>query len=66
MRKGKTAKVFVGADRIPLNGDFANKIGTYSVAIATQLHNVSMYSVAPVSTIDFECDQSGEQIEIEQ
>ncbi|KAJ3424249.1 methylthioribose-1-phosphate isomerase [Anaeramoeba flamelloides] len=65
MRKGKIDKVFLGADRIATNGDFANKIGTYSVAIAAKLHNVPMYSVAPVSTIDFECE-SGDQIEIEQ
>ena len=55
MRKGLIQRVFVGADRIALNGDFANKIGTYSVAIAAKAHNIPFYPVAPISTVDFHC-----------
>lgn len=51
MRDGKIQRVFVGADRIALNGDFANKIGTYSVAVLAKFHNVPFHAVAPVSTV---------------
>lgn len=64
MRDGKIQRVLVGADRIATNGDFANKIGTYSVAILAKFHNIPFHTVAPVSTIDFECS-SGMQIPIE-
>eukprot|EP01129_Flabellula_baltica_P010392 TRINITY_DN4384_c0_g1_i3.p1 TRINITY_DN4384_c0_g1~~TRINITY_DN4384_c0_g1_i3.p1 ORF type:complete len:217 (-),score=37.64 TRINITY_DN4384_c0_g1_i3:9-659(-) len=64
MKQNKIQKIFVGADRIALNGDFANKIGTYSVAVVAKYHNVKFYPVAPVSTIDFECE-TGESIPIE-
>ena len=56
--------VVVGADRIAGNGDAANKIGTYSLAIAAQAHNVPFYVAAPFSTIDFDLAH-GEQIPIE-
>lgn len=65
MRAGRVNRVLVGADRIALNGDFANKIGTYSVAVLAQFHNVPFHPVAPVSTIDFQCP-SGNDIPIEE
>lgn len=65
MKQGKVQKIFVGADRIALNGDFANKIGTYSLAVLAHYHNVPFYVVAPVTTVDFECE-SGDQIPIEE
>ncbi|MGD1918222.1 MAG: S-methyl-5-thioribose-1-phosphate isomerase [Pleurocapsa sp.] len=51
--------VVVGADRIAANGDAANKIGTYSVAIAAKAHNIPFYVAAPFSTIDFELNNGG-------
>lgn len=57
--------VVVGADRIAANGDAANKIGTYSLAIAAQAHNVPFYVAAPFSTIDFAL-ADGKQIPIEE
>lgn len=65
MRAGRIQRVFVGADRIALNGDFANKIGTYSVAVLAKHHGVDFHMVAPVSTIDLQCE-SGEKIPIEE
>jgi len=65
MRKGKINRVLLGADRIALNGDFANKIGTYSVAVIAKYHGVPFHTVAPVSTVDFECE-SGDHIPIEE
>ena len=65
MKQGKIDLVVVGADRIAANGDAANKIGTYSLAIAAQAHNVPFYVAAPFSTIDFEL-ASGTQIPIEE
>jgi methylthioribose-1-phosphate isomerase len=65
MAQGKVQKVFVGADRIARNGDFANKIGTYSLAVLAHHHNVPFYVVAPTTTFDDNC-ASGEQIPIEQ
>ena len=65
MQRGKIDKVFVGADRIAANGDAANKIGTYSVAVLARHHKVPFYVVAPVSTIDFRI-KSGSKIPIEQ
>ncbi|MDR3234803.1 MAG: S-methyl-5-thioribose-1-phosphate isomerase [Planctomycetaceae bacterium] len=52
MRQGKINGVVVGADRIAANGDTANKIGTYSVAVNAKVHNVPFYVAAPVSTFD--------------
>ena len=65
MQKGKIDLVVVGADRIAANGDTANKIGTYSLAIVAQAHEIPFYVAAPFSTIDFEL-ASGEQIPIEE
>ncbi|WP_376795031.1 S-methyl-5-thioribose-1-phosphate isomerase [Thermogemmatispora sp.] len=65
MRQGKVAAVFVGADRIAANGDVANKIGTYSLAVLAQAHGIPFYVVAPCSTIDLDLP-SGEEIPIEQ
>ncbi len=53
MREGKVDIVVVGADRIAANGDVANKIGTYTVAILAREHGVPFYVAAPVSTVDF-------------
>lgn len=52
MSKGIVNKVIVGADRIAANGDTANKIGTYSVAVLAKEHNIPFYVAAPLSTID--------------
>lgn len=65
MRQGKVQKVFLGSDRVAANGDFANKIGTYNVAISAAYHGIPFYPVAPSSTIDVKCP-SGQQIPIEQ
>jgi methylthioribose-1-phosphate isomerase len=65
MRHGGIKAVFVGADRIAANGDVANKIGTYSIAVLAQAHTIPFYVVAPRSTIDLTLS-SGEQIPIEQ
>jgi methylthioribose-1-phosphate isomerase len=52
MKRGSINKVFVGADRITLSGDFANKIGTYNLAVLAKFHNIPFYVVAPLSTFD--------------
>jgi methylthioribose-1-phosphate isomerase len=65
MRQGKITAVFVGADRIAANGDVANKIGTYSLAVLAQAHSLPFYVVAPCSTIDLAL-ASGDFIPIEQ
>jgi methylthioribose-1-phosphate isomerase len=65
MREGKVQAVVVGADRIAANGDTANKIGTYSLALAAAAHEIPFYVAAPSSTFDLAID-SGEQIPIEQ
>ncbi|TXL13345.1 S-methyl-5-thioribose-1-phosphate isomerase [Methylococcaceae bacterium HT4] len=65
MKSGKIDWMIVGADRIAANGDVANKIGTYSLAVLARHHGVKMMVVAPVSTIDFAME-NGCQIEIEQ
>ena len=65
MQRGEIKAVFVGADRIAANGDVANKIGTYSVAVLAHVHRIPFYVVAPCSTIDLKLP-SGEQIPIEQ
>lgn len=54
MQQGMIDVVVVGADRIAANGDAANKIGTYSVALCAKAHNIPFYVAAPLSTIDFE------------
>lgn len=65
MKKGEIKKVIVGADRIASNGDTANKIGTYSVAILAREHKIPFYVAAPFSTIDFKI-KSGNEIPIEE
>lgn len=65
MNKGMIDLVVVGADRIAANGDTANKIGTYTVAIAAKYHNVPFYIAAPLSTIDTSI-KSGAEIPIEE
>lgn len=65
MRKGWVQVVFVGADRIAANGDTANKIGTYGVAVLAKEHGIPFYVAAPTSTIDMGTP-SGEDIVIEE
>ena len=65
MKKGMIDMVVVGADRIAANGDAANKIGTYTVAIAAKYHNIPFYVAAPLSTIDTNI-KSGDEIVIEE
>ncbi len=65
MQRGMIDAVVVGADRIAANGDTANKIGTYSVALIAKAHNVPFFVAAPLSTIDFEI-RDGSQIPIEE
>src|SRR5512146_2042921 len=65
MRQGKIGAVVVGADRIAANGDVANKIGTYSVAVLAHEHGIPFYVAAPWSTVDLETPD-GSQIPIEQ
>ena len=65
MSKGRISAVIVGADRIAANGDTANKIGTYSVAILAKEHGIPFYVAAPFNTIDRET-ASGDLIPIEQ
>jgi methylthioribose-1-phosphate isomerase len=64
-QQGKFDAVIVGADRIAANGDAANKIGTYTVAVLAHAHSVPFYIAAPVSTIDPHC-LTGAQIPIEE
>ncbi|WP_369693754.1 S-methyl-5-thioribose-1-phosphate isomerase [Flexistipes sinusarabici] len=64
MNRGMVDKVIVGADRIACNGDAANKIGTYQLAVLSDYHNIPFYIAAPVSSIDFSLS-SGEEIPIE-
>jgi len=65
MSKGMIDMVVVGADRIASNGDTANKIGTYTVAIAAKYHNIPFYIAAPLSTIDTNI-KTGAEIPIEE
>lgn len=65
MRQGKIGAIVVGADRIAANGDVANKIGTYSVAVLAREHNIPFYVAAPISTLDLAC-ATGADIPIEQ
>jgi methylthioribose-1-phosphate isomerase len=65
MSRGMIDFVVTGADRIAANGDTANKIGTYTVAIAAKVHNIPFYIAAPLSTIDTSIS-SGEEIPIEE
>lgn len=65
MKKGLIDAVIVGADRIAANGDVANKIGTYSVAILAKEHKIPFYVAAPISTIDLKI-KNGDKIPIEE
>lgn len=65
LRQGKVRSVIVGADRIAANGDTANKVGTYSLALVAHAHDVPFYVAAPVSTIDLET-ATGDRIRIEE
>lgn len=65
MKNQMVQAVIVGADRIALNGDVANKIGTYSVAVLAQKHQIPFYVAAPLSTFDFTL-QTGDEIPIEE
>jgi methylthioribose-1-phosphate isomerase len=65
LAQGKVQRVLVGADRIAANGDFANKVGTYALAIVARHHSVPFHPVAPWSTVDLAC-ASGKDIPIEE
>jgi len=65
MKQGKVDCVVVGADRIAANGDTANKIGTYMVAVLARRHSIPFYVAAPVSTVDLKIP-TGDQIPIEE
>jgi len=65
MARGEVDLVVVGSDRIAANGDIANKIGTYTVAVLAKENGVPFYVAAPMSTIDFDCE-SGDGIPIEE
>src|ERR1700738_4530665 len=65
MKQGKIAAIVVGADRIAANGDVANKIGTYTVAVLAKEHNIPFYVAPPFSTIDMETPD-GSKIPIEE
>ncbi len=65
MRQGKIQAIVVGSDRIAANGDVANKIGTYTVAVLAKEHGIPFYVAAPMSTVDFNT-ATGDGIPIEQ
>jgi len=65
MRKGMVQKVIFGADRVAANGDVANKIGSYMLALAAYDNGIPAYSAFPISTVDFELER-GELIPIEE
>jgi len=65
IRDGKIDLILVGADRIAVNGDSANKIGTFMLSVLAKVYNVPFYIVAPTTTIDFDID-TGSEIEIEE
>lgn len=65
MKTGRVQSIIVGADRIAKNGDVANKIGTYGLAVLAQAHKIPFYVAAPLSTFDFSI-ASGDEIVIEE
>jgi len=65
MRQGRVQRVLVGADRVAANGDFANKVGTYGLAVLANHHGVPFHPVAPWSTVDLACPD-GRAIPIEE
>jgi methylthioribose-1-phosphate isomerase len=64
LRDGKVQRVLVGSDRVAANGDFANKVGTYGLAVQARHHGVPFHPVAPFSTVDLACP-NGQAIPIE-
>ena len=64
MRQGKVQLCLVGCDRVAANGDTANKVGTYNLALVAHAHNIPFYVVGPTSTVDLSTE-SGDQIPIE-
>lgn len=65
MQRNNVQRVIVGCDRIAANGDFANKIGTYSLAVLANYHRIPFYVAGPYTTVDWNCPE-GSQIPIEQ
>ena len=65
MQQGKVDAIIVGADRVVANGDFANKIGTYTLAVLAREHGIPFFTVAPLSTIDMSM-KNGKEIPIEE
>ena len=65
MQRGAIGAVIVGADRTAANGDVANKIGTYTVAVLAARHRIPFYVAAPTSTVDLACP-NGDAIPIEE
>lgn len=65
LRDGKIQRVLVGSDRVAANGDFANKVGTYGVAVQARFHGIPFHPVAPFSTVDLACPD-GAAIPIEE
>jgi methylthioribose-1-phosphate isomerase len=65
MKRGMIGAVIVGADRTAANGDVANKIGTYTIAVLAACHRIPFYVAAPTSTIDLACP-NGDAIPIEE
>ena len=65
MKEGRIQAVITGADRIASNGDAANKIGTYSIAVLARAHGIPFYVAAPSSTFDLSL-MSGDEIPIEE
>jgi methylthioribose-1-phosphate isomerase len=65
LRDGRVQRVLTGADRVAANGDFANKVGTYGLAVQCRHHGVPFHPVAPWSTVDLACP-GGDAIPIEQ
>ena len=65
MKKGRVQAVVVGSDRIAANGDVANKIGTYMVAVLAKRHGIPFYVAAPLSMVDLNCP-TGDEIPIEE
>jgi methylthioribose-1-phosphate isomerase len=65
MQQGKIGAIVVGADRIAANGDVANKVGTYTVAVLAKEHGIPFYVAAPISTVDLDTPD-GSKIPIEQ
>lgn len=65
LRDGRVQRIFVGADRVAANGDFANKVGTYGLAVQARHHGVPFHPVAPWSTVDPACPD-GQAIPIEE